>query len=78
MQRYNDGLRTVFEMEKSLREAAFEVCLSMHYAMLDEFGGENPYRSLVWSTMLFLDEAGLPGSEGLAFLANTLSSRPGL
>lgn len=54
-----------------------EVCLTMHYAMLDEFGGENLYRSLMGSSMIFLDEAGLPGSEGLAFLANVGTAHGG-
>jgi len=53
-----------------------EVCLTMHYAMLDEFGGENLYRSLTGASMIFLDEAGLPGSEGLAFLTSAMSNAP--
>lgn len=53
-----------------------EVCLTMHYAMLDEFGGENLYRSLMGTPMIFLDEVGLPGSEGLSFLVATGASSP--
>lgn len=48
-----------------------EVCLAMHYAALDEFGGENLYRSLMGAPMIFLDEAGLPGCEGLAMLSGS-------
>jgi len=51
-----------------------EVCLTMQYAMLDEFGGENLWRNLMGSNMVFLDEAGLPGSEGLAFLAHAMGA----
>lgn len=42
----------IWEATKHLDE---EICLSMHYSLLDEFGGENLYRSLMGSDLIFLD-----------------------
>jgi len=70
---FDDDDIQVWEVSQHLDE---EICLIMHYAVLDEVGGENLYRSMMGQEMIFVS-GGLgtqSGEMGSSFIPNRLAT----